>query len=112
MTPEQRVLALARYQAHAERFDAIARRSDPRPAFTPPRAPAPPTPRESEILAHVAAGLTNKEIAEHLGLAEETVKTRIARMLPRIGANNRAHAVAIALRNDWIGFEQADPLAA
>jgi DNA-binding NarL/FixJ family response regulator len=54
------------------------------------------THREYEVLTDVAAGLTNTEIAEHLHLSESTVKTRVSRVLTKIGARDRVHAVIIA----------------
>jgi hypothetical protein len=44
----------------------------------------------------IARGLTNKEIASHLNLFEQTVKNHIHRMLRRIGANDRSQAVELA----------------
>jgi DNA-binding NarL/FixJ family response regulator len=52
--------------------------------------------REYEVLTDVAAGLTNTEIAEHLHLSESTVKTHVSRVLTKIGARDRVHAVIIA----------------
>lgn len=51
------------------------------------------SPRMAEVLPLIAEGLTNKEIASHLGLGEETVKTHIRNALAVLGAGNRAHAV-------------------
>lgn len=56
------------------------------------------TQREHDILKLVADGGTNGEIASILHLSEETIKTHIRHALPKLGARNRAHAVAIALR--------------
>ena len=52
--------------------------------------------REREALRHVAGGLTNREIAERLGVGEETVKTLLARTFAKLGVKRRAEAVAIA----------------
>jgi DNA-binding NarL/FixJ family response regulator len=54
------------------------------------------TRRQQELLPMVARGLTNKEIASHLNLSEQTVKNHIHRMLRRMGANDRSEAVEIA----------------
>ncbi len=66
---------------------------------TPP-VPAPPslTPREREILTLMARGLTNKEIAAHLGLALPTVKLYARRLLRKLGVRSRAEAIAQARR--------------
>lgn len=54
------------------------------------------TPREREILALLAEGHQNRAIAERLGIAERTVKFHVGEILARLGAVNRAQAVAIA----------------
>ena len=60
---------------------------------------APLTAREIEVLELIAAGLGNREIAEALHLSEETVKTHVQRLLRKLRAMSRAHAVAIAFRH-------------
>ncbi len=54
------------------------------------------TDREREIVALLAEGLSNRAAAERLGIAERTVKFHVAEILARLGAANRAQAVAIA----------------
>jgi DNA-binding NarL/FixJ family response regulator len=54
------------------------------------------TGREREILALLAEGLSNRGAAERLGITERTVKFHVAEILARLGASNRAQAVAIA----------------
>ncbi len=56
------------------------------------------TPREVEVLACVAEGLGNKDIAERLGTASGTVKMHVQNILSKLGASDRTHAVAIAYR--------------
>jgi DNA-binding CsgD family transcriptional regulator len=58
--------------------------------------------REAEVLSLAADGLTNQQIAKRLGLGEETVKTHLKRITRKLGAYNRAHCVAIALRLEII----------
>jgi DNA-binding NarL/FixJ family response regulator len=62
------------------------------------RAARPLSPRELAVLASVAEGLTNPEIAAQLGIATDTVKTHVARVLEKLGAKDRTHAVTMALR--------------
>lgn len=61
-------------------------------------APARLAPREVRVLDGVARGLTNRAIAADLCLSEHTVKSQVARILHKLGAADRAHAVAIAMR--------------
>jgi DNA-binding CsgD family transcriptional regulator len=56
--------------------------------------------REAEVLRHVAAGRTNREIAEELVLSEKTVNNHLERIFAKIGASNRAAASAFAVRHN------------
>jgi NarL family two-component system response regulator LiaR len=51
------------------------------------------TPRELEILEAIAAGLSNREIAERLFVSENTVKTHASRLFDKLGVNRRTQAV-------------------
>jgi DNA-binding CsgD family transcriptional regulator len=57
------------------------------------------TPREVEVLRHVVAGATNKEIASALGLAVSTVERHLVNLYTKIGARGRADAIAYGLRH-------------
>jgi two-component system response regulator DegU len=63
---------------------------------------APLTRRETQILDYVAKGNTNKQIADILGISEQTIKSHVSAVLRKLNANDRAHAVALAIRNGWI----------
>lgn len=54
------------------------------------------TVRERQVLDLVAEGLANKQIARQLGITERTVKFHVTSILNKLGADNRAHAVALA----------------
>jgi DNA-binding NarL/FixJ family response regulator len=58
------------------------------------------TRRQQELIPMIARGLTNKEIASHLNLSEQTVKNHIHRMLRKVGANDRLGVVEIARADD------------
>ena len=60
------------------------------------------TEREIEVLVEVAAGNSNKMIALHLAVAEETVKAHMKNILSKLSANDRTHAVTIALKRGII----------
>lgn len=56
------------------------------------------TPRELEVMQHIANGMTNPEVGRSLFLSEETVKGYVKTSLRKLDAGNRTHAVALLLR--------------
>ena len=60
------------------------------------------TPRQRQILQLFADGHSTEDAARRLGLSTETVRTHAKASLPRLGARDRAHAIAIALRGSLI----------
>jgi DNA-binding NarL/FixJ family response regulator len=58
--------------------------------------------REIEVLREVAAGNANKMVAQRLKVSEETVKAHMKSILSKLGANDRTHAVTIALKRGII----------
>ncbi|MEU6482433.1 response regulator transcription factor [Streptomyces sp. NPDC046887] len=73
-----------------------------RRATTAPAAPA-LTPRERDILAQLAHGLGNREIARALFISEATVKTHLGRIYAKLGVDTRAGAVAVAKERRLLG---------
>jgi DNA-binding NarL/FixJ family response regulator len=57
------------------------------------------TPRELEILLHLAEGMSNEEIARALVVEVTTVKSHLARMMPKLGVRSRLHAAVWAYQN-------------
>jgi DNA-binding NarL/FixJ family response regulator len=60
------------------------------------------TPREVEVLEQVASGNSNKMVADRLNISEDTVKAHMRSVLSKLGANDRTHAVTIALRRGFL----------
>jgi DNA-binding NarL/FixJ family response regulator len=67
------------------------------------------TPREREVLASIAAGRSNREIARLLRLSEKTVKAHVSSVLAKLGVQDRTQAAVYAVRH---GGDGADPPAA
>jgi DNA-binding NarL/FixJ family response regulator len=63
------------------------------------------TPREREVLRHVALGRSNKDVAAALDIGEETVKTHVRHVLAKLGAENRAQAAVRALARGVVSPE-------
>jgi DNA-binding NarL/FixJ family response regulator len=76
-----------------KRFAQDARTTDARHALTL---------REMQILERLADGDANKTIASRFAVTEETVKSHLKNLYEKLGASDRAHAVAIALRQRLI----------
>jgi DNA-binding NarL/FixJ family response regulator len=76
------------------------------------------TSREREVLDHLAAGMTQEEIAETLFISPKTVATHIQRILGKLGVHSRAQAVAFAFRDEHdvaahaLGLDRAGQLVA
>jgi DNA-binding NarL/FixJ family response regulator len=60
------------------------------------------SPREVSVLRLVAAGKQNRCIGEALHVSEQTVKTRIKNILSKLHADDRTHAVSIAVRRGFL----------
>jgi DNA-binding NarL/FixJ family response regulator len=79
---------------------AVAERTDEAPAPLPHIAPL--TKREVEVLVGMSYGRSNAQIGAELFLSEDTVKTHARRLFRKLGAKDRAQAVAIGLRRGLI----------
>jgi NarL family two-component system response regulator LiaR len=97
-------LAAAIRSAHAgrpalspEAVRALAEGADP-----PPQPAFDLSEREREVLALVAEGLSNAQIAQRLAISIATVKYHLRGIFSKLGAANRAEAAAVALRHDLI----------
>jgi DNA-binding NarL/FixJ family response regulator len=64
--------------------------------------------RELEILLLAARGIRNRQIGNHLGLTEGTVKRHLANIYPKMGVNSRGEAVRTALENEWFTIREIE----
>jgi DNA-binding NarL/FixJ family response regulator len=69
---------------------------------------SPLSPREMEILEWVVRGMSNKEIAYHLGISHQTVKNHITSILSKLGVSDRTQAAVYALRRGWVPLRSDD----
>jgi two-component system, NarL family, response regulator LiaR len=63
------------------------------------------SPRETDVLRHLARGLSNKEIGAALFISEETVKTHVAHLLEKLHAENRGQAILQALKQGLVSLD-------
>jgi DNA-binding NarL/FixJ family response regulator len=75
-------------------FAAMARKDAQRQQAPPPRL----TDREMQVLAHVAKGLNNRDIAQQLFISENTVKNHVRNILEKLHLHSRMEAVVYAVR--------------
>ncbi|MFE1320159.1 response regulator [Kitasatospora phosalacinea] len=102
LSPQVQLRLLERLSAPAPERAAAPEQPAPAPAPAPVRRPALPdglTQREAEVLALIAAGLSNAEIAGRLFVSPATVKTHINNLFAKTAVRDRAQAVAYAFRH-------------
>ncbi|MGC9400241.1 MAG: response regulator [Anaerolineae bacterium] len=76
--------------------------SGPSALATPPALPDVLTEREVEVLALVAQGLNNDDMARRLGISPRTVSVHVSRILAKLALENRTQAALYALRQGWV----------
>ncbi len=69
---------------------------------------SPLTGREIEILDWVSKGTSNKQIARHLSISDQTVKNHITSILRKLNANDRTQAVIMAIQQGWVKLDSSD----
>jgi DNA-binding NarL/FixJ family response regulator len=69
---------------------------------------APLSPREMEILQHIAKGQSNKEVAYELVISRQTVKNHMTSILRKLAVNDRTQAALYAVRRGWIRLHDDD----
>ncbi len=67
------------------------------------------TPRETEILAYIARGYMNKQVAHELGLSEHTIKNHLSSIMRKLEVNDRTQAVVLAIQSGWIAPPEIEP---
>ena len=116
MEAARREAILAHYAAQVDRSSASRPPSPdtrPLPSRTRSGRPGtstgdtPPSAREITVLAGIAAGLSNSDIAHELIISEETVETHVRHLLWKLEAHNRAHAVAIGYQRSLLHLPRA-----
>lgn len=111
MDARTRQALLSRLDQHYARFEQDARRFEARTGGRRPAVPSVSeepqalTPREVGVLELVAEGLTDREIATRLRIGDQTVKSHVRRVMVKLRARNRTHAVIVALRAGFLELE-------
>ena len=96
---------------------AVRRAADGRTTFPPPilasarSAPRRPTARDLALLAEVARGGTNEELAERFGVRVKSIEGALRRMFDRYVVENRTQLVALASRQGWLTDIDRPPAA-
>ena len=62
----------------------------------------PLSPREREVLDHIAFGQMNKQIAFQLGVSEQTIKNHVTNILQKLDVDDRTQAAVLAIRQRWV----------
>ena len=66
------------------------------------------TPRERDVLRHLALGISNRDIGQALSISEETVKTHVANLLAKLHVENRAQATVQALKRGLLSMDDLE----
>ena len=101
-TPSRPLLVHSAWRAKRSAREAAAASSPSRDAA----AARDLTPRELEILRHVARGWSNREVGDHLGIAEATVRTHVLKVFSKMGVRNRVEMTLQALRRGFATLEE------
>ena len=89
-------------------FNGGLRQVPTRPRRTTSASPGGLTGREREVLALMAEGLTDRDIAERLVVSPKTASHHVSAILGKLGVRRRAEAVGKATRMGWLPAEDGD----
>jgi two-component system response regulator DegU len=80
-----------------------------RRSYSEPGSPFHPlSEREMEVLSCVVHGMSNKEVANLLGISHQTVKNHVTAILRKFGVEDRTQAVVYALKRGWVNLKDTD----
>ena len=94
-------------QIFSQLFKQFAKLSRASNSKEPPSQPRRLTDRELQILHWIAEGYSNKQVARQLSLSIYTVKNHVHRILNKLNASDRAHAVRHAMEANWLPLREA-----
>jgi DNA-binding NarL/FixJ family response regulator len=95
-------------QAGLERWLELKTEGAIRPYSDPGEPFHPLSKREMEVLSHLTKGMSNKEIANLLGISHQTVKNHVTAILRKLGVEDRTQAAVFALRRGWVRLHDHD----
>lgn len=79
-----------------------------KPYMEPGKPYEPLSEREREVLIYLTRGMSNKEIAMHLGISYQTVKNHVTSILRKLSVNDRTQAAVFALKHGWVRLHPED----
>ena len=94
--------------AGMERWLELKTEGSMRPYSDPGEPFHPLSKREMEVLSYLTKGMSNKEIANLLGISHQTVKNHVTSILRKLGVEDRTQAAVFALRRGWVRLHDHD----
>jgi len=95
-------------QAGLDRWLELKTDGSMRPYSDPGEPFHPLSKREMEVLSYLTKGMSNKEIANLLGISHQTVKNHVTSILRKLGVEDRTQAAVFALRRGWVRLHDHD----
>ncbi|MFC2013071.1 response regulator transcription factor [Chloroflexota bacterium] len=91
------------YDEELQQLQGVFHKSESRQFEAPPLSP-----RELEILNHIACGYINKQVARKLGISEQTIKNHMSSILRKLEVNDRTQAVVMAMSCGWVSVNSLE----